>query len=60
MRAVQSVGRRRTRAPEPSVTLPGYNHLDVVTAARRQNDGRPEPTWKALANFAIQVIGRHR
>ena len=29
--------------------MPGYNHLDVATAARRQNDGRPEPTSKALA-----------
>jgi hypothetical protein len=37
------------------VTLPGYNHLDVATAAWHQNDGRPEPTSKALANFAINV-----
>jgi hypothetical protein len=43
-----------------SLTLPGYNHLDVITAARIQNDGRPEPTSKALSSFAIQVISRHR
>jgi pimeloyl-ACP methyl ester carboxylesterase len=38
-----------------SITVPGYNHLDVLTAARRQNDGRPEPTSRALANFARKV-----
>jgi hypothetical protein len=43
-----------------SITVPGYNHLDVITAARRQNDGRPEPTAKALANFANKVIGQKR
>jgi hypothetical protein len=38
-----------------SITVPGYNHLDVLTAARRQNDGRPEPTSRALAKFARKV-----
>ena len=38
-----------------SITIPGYNHLDVLTAARRQNDGRPEPTAHALAGFARKV-----
>jgi hypothetical protein len=38
-----------------SIRVPGYNHLDVITAARRQNDGRPEPTAKALARFAQKV-----
>ena len=37
------------------VTLPGYNHLDVLTAARRQNDGAPEPGSQALAQFALAV-----
>jgi hypothetical protein len=36
--------------------LPGYNHLDVATAAWRQNDGRPEPTSKLLAKFGIAVV----
>jgi len=36
--------------------IPGYNHLDVATAAWRQNDGRPEPTAKALAHFARKVV----
>lgn len=37
------------------VILPGYNHLDVLTAARRQNDGRPEPSSTELARFALAV-----
>jgi hypothetical protein len=40
-----------------TITIPGYNHLDVLDAARRQNDGRPEPTAAALAAFAIKVLG---
>ena len=38
------------------VILPGYNHLDVVTAARTQNDGRPEPSSRTLANFTLKVV----
>ncbi|WP_328393452.1 hypothetical protein [Nocardia sp. NBC_00416] len=34
------------------VQLPGYNHLDVLTAAARQNDGRPEVVSTRLADFA--------
>jgi hypothetical protein len=41
-----------------SIRVPGYNHLDVITAARHQNDGRPEPTSKALAGFAKRVTKR--
>lgn len=40
------------------VIIPGYNHLDVATAAWRQNDGRPEPTAKALARFTRKVVAR--
>jgi hypothetical protein len=40
------------------VILPGYNHNDVITAARRQNDGRPEPASTELARFMIKVTGR--
>ncbi len=36
--------------------IPGYNHLDVVTAASRQNDGRPEPSSRILARFALGVV----
>jgi hypothetical protein len=38
------------------ITIPGYNHLDVTTAARRQNDGRPEASAHTLANFTLKVI----
>jgi hypothetical protein len=31
--------------------LPGYNHLDVSTAAWVQNDGRPEPASLEIARF---------
>jgi hypothetical protein len=38
------------------VIIPGYNHLDVATAAWRQNDGRPEPSSAALARFTKKAI----
>ena len=38
------------------IVLPGYNHLDVVAAARKQNDGRPEPAAKALTKFSLTVV----
>jgi hypothetical protein len=38
------------------VIIPGYNHLDVATAARAQNDGRPEPSSTALADFVLEVV----
>ncbi|WAC54294.1 hypothetical protein [Gordonia sp. SL306] len=34
------------------VTLHGYNHIDVLTAAQRQNDGRPEQVSTRLAAFS--------
>jgi hypothetical protein len=46
-------GKRSSR----KLTIPGYNHVDVLAAARHQNDGRPEPTAKALANFALAAVG---
>jgi len=38
------------------VIIPGYNHLDVVTAARKQNDGRPEGSSTAIVDFACAVV----
>jgi pimeloyl-ACP methyl ester carboxylesterase len=38
------------------VTIPGYNHLDVLTADRVQNDGRPEPASTALSDFVLDVV----
>jgi hypothetical protein len=40
--------------------LPGYNHLDVATAAWRQNDGRPEATSKALVKFGLAAVKKAR
>ena len=37
--------------------LPGYNHLDVATAAWKQNDGRKEGSSKELARFMLKVVG---
>lgn len=37
--------------------LPGYNHLDVATAAWQQNDDRPEPSALELTNFALAATG---
>jgi hypothetical protein len=36
--------------------LPGYNHLDVATAAWRQNDGLAEPSSRALTRFALKAV----
>ena len=38
------------------IIIPGYNHLDVATAAWRQNDGRLEPTSKALVSFGLRAV----
>src|SRR5688572_20109319 len=35
--------------------LPGYNHIDVSTAAWVQNDGRPEGSSQELARFLKKV-----
>ncbi|KQU56838.1 hypothetical protein ASG84_19485 [Rhodococcus sp. Leaf278] len=34
------------------ITLHGYNHLDVLTAAQKQNDGLPEQVSTRLAAFS--------
>jgi hypothetical protein len=41
-----------------SMTLRGYNHIDVVAAAWRQSNGRPERSSESLAKFALRVIDR--
>ncbi len=38
--------------------LPGYNHLDVATAAWRQNDGRREGSSRELARFLLKITRR--
>jgi hypothetical protein len=39
------------------VTIPGYNHNDTNTAARIQNDGRPEPSSTELTAFMLRIAG---
>ncbi len=39
---------------DPHVVLPGYEHLDVLTASERQNDGKPERSSQTLVDFALQ------
>lgn len=38
--------------------VPGYNHLDVLTAHRRQNDRCPEPTAKRITRFVFSLTGK--
>ena len=42
-------------AESREIVIPGYNHLDILAAAREQNDGRPEPAAKALFEFMADV-----
>jgi len=44
-------------APLVHVVAPGYNHLDVLTAARVQNNGQPELSSSTLASWMEQVVG---
>jgi hypothetical protein len=40
--------------------LPGYNHIDVSTAAWVQNDGRPEGSSQELVRFLVKVTPKPR
>ncbi|MWA03786.1 hypothetical protein F8568_026065 [Actinomadura sp. LD22] len=43
------------RDPQPGdVIAPGYQHLDVLTASAKQNDGKPEIISTSLAAFAAK------
>jgi hypothetical protein len=44
-------------APQVHVVAPGYNHLDVLTAARTQNNGLPELSSSTLASWLAQLAG---
>lgn len=50
----------RSRPPTVWVKLPGYNHIDVGTAAWRQNGGRPERESLGLVRFARRVLRGER
>ncbi|MEU2041944.1 hypothetical protein [Nocardia niwae] len=45
------------RSHGETVTAPGYHHLDVLTAAAAQPDGRPEIVSTNLARFALDRVG---
>jgi hypothetical protein len=47
------------QGPQPSVLVvaPGYNHLDVLTAAAQQTNGQPEISSSTLALFMSQLVG---
>ncbi|WP_186628924.1 hypothetical protein [Rhodococcus sp. BP22] len=38
------------------VDAPGYNHLDLVTAAWNQNNGRPEVVSHSLIDFLKERV----
>ena len=44
-------------SPQAYAVAPGYNHLDVLTAAAVQNNGQPETSSHTLATWMSQVIG---
>jgi hypothetical protein len=44
-------------APQTWIKLPGYNHLDVGTAAWRQNNGHAERESQALVGWMIRLLG---
>ena len=53
------VGEPPNRLPlSRRIIIPGYNHNDVLLAARRQNDGRREPSSTALMRYLLAVAGR--
>jgi hypothetical protein len=43
------------RPLDPHTVLPGYEHLDVLTAAERQNDGQPERSSQTLVDFTVKA-----
>jgi hypothetical protein len=47
---------KETKRPDPFVLVPGYEHLDVITAAARQNDGQPERSSQTFASFVTQTV----
>ena len=42
------------------IVIPGYNHLDVITAARRQTDGHTEASSAKLALYTLKAVPGRR
>ena len=47
----------RQKPTDPRVIAPGYEHLDVLTAAEKQNDGKFEPSSHAFADLIDDALG---
>ncbi len=47
---------RETKFTDPVVKLPGYEHLDVLTAAEYQNNGQPEGSSQAFADLIDSAL----
>lgn len=45
------------RPLDPYVVARGYEHLDVLTAAERQNGGQPEISSSTLVDFTLGTVG---
>lgn len=45
------------RPGDVALNLPGYDHLDVVTASPRQNGGAPEQAAQAVVDFMLGLAG---
>lgn len=48
---------KETTYLDPIVKLPGYQHLDVLTAAEQQAGGQPEGSSQAFADLIDEAIG---
>jgi pimeloyl-ACP methyl ester carboxylesterase len=45
-------------SPDPYVMMPGYEHVDAITAAEKQNNGQPEGSTKMLTDMIDRVVPR--
>jgi hypothetical protein len=59
IQAGDGIGEASGGGADQTVTLPGYDHLDVVTAAARQNNGNPEGASAALTRLILSGIRPH-
>jgi hypothetical protein len=50
----------RGPAPNAWIRLTGYDHIDVATAAWRQNSGHGEAESRGLATWAAKVLARRK
>ena len=45
-------------SPDPFVMNPGYEHVDSIMAAERQNSGKPEGSSSMVVNMIDKVVPR--